>query len=335
MITESSRLKKQLRLTLLLSAVLIALWYFSLFVGKYQLSFIEVNEILFGGGERIKRNVFWTLRLPRSAMAVIAGAGLGISGSAYQILFKNPLATPDIIGVASGANLGTAAAIVLLGTGTAGLLSVMSFAGALLVALLVIFLAGMSGSQASGSFILAGIAVRAVAESAIMLLKVYADPERELAALEYWSMGSLKNITADKLISILPFFLIGLAGLILFRRQIALMGLEEDEAKALGLPVGAIRILIISFATLIVASIICVTGLIGFVGLVAPHIARLILKRNSFFTAVTAAFIGALLLLLADCASRMTTELPISIYTSVAGIPVLIFYMLKRRETEE
>ena len=334
MTAEKSRFKKQLRLTLILSAVLILFWYLSLFVGKYQLSFKEINEILSGGGQGIKRNVFWSLRLPRSSMAVIAGAGLGISGSVYQIIFKNPLATPDIIGVASGANLGTAAAIVLLGAGTAGL-SAMSFAGALIVALLVIFLAGMSGLEVSGSFILAGIAVRAVAESAIMLLKVYADPERELAALEYWSMGSLKNITAEKLISILPFFLTGLLGLVLFRRQIALMGLEEDEARALGLPVGSMRILIISFATLVVASIICVSGLIGFVGLVAPHIARLILKRNSFFTAVTAAFIGALLLLLADCASRMTTELPISIYTSVVGIPVLIFYMLKRRRTEE
>ena len=329
---KSERKRKQIALSVILGVILMAGWYVSLFAGKYKLTSGEVNSMLLGGGTGLKRDVFWTLRLPRSCMAVFAGAGLGISGSVYQILFKNPLATPDIIGVASGANLGTAAAMVLLGINTVGI-SIFSFAGALIVVTLVIILVNATDVQNSTSFILAGIAVKAVAESIIMLLKVYADPERELAALEYWSMGSLKNITAEKLISVCPFLLIGFLGLILFRRQITLLGLEEKEATALGLPVASVRLIVIAFATLIVAAIISVTGLIGFIGLLAPHTARLILKRNSFFTAAVSSMIGAIVLLAADCVSRMSVnaELPISIYTSFIGIPVLIFYMLKRR----
>lgn len=328
--------RKQLPLIALLSVLLLFGLYDSLFIGKYALTPAEVNDMLLGSGSGLKREVFWTLRLPRSLMAVLAGAGLGISGCVYQIIFKNPLATPDIIGVSSGANLGTAAAIVLLGYNMTGI-SVLSFAGALGAALLVIFLVRLTGRGGSASFILAGIAARAAAEAVIMLLKVYADPERELAALEYWSMGSLKNITDEKLLAVCPFLLVGFVGLVLFRRQISLLGLEEAEAKSLGLPVGPVRLLVIGCATLIVASIISVTGLIGFIGLLAPHIARLILKRNGFFTAIVSSLIGALVLLAADCVSRMSVnaELPISIYTSLVGVPLLIFYMVKRKERED
>lgn len=327
--------KKGNRLLLLvsLSTLILLGLYASLFIGKYTLAPADVNRMLLGSGTGVMRDVFWTLRLPRSLMAVLAGAGLGISGCVYQIIFKNPLATPDIIGVSSGANLGTAAAIVLWGYNMVGL-SVSAFLGALGAALLVIFLVRATGRSGSASFVLAGIAARAAAEAVIMLLKVYADPERELAALEYWSMGSLKNITDDKLLAVCPFFFVGLAGLILFRRQITLLGLDELEAKALGLPVGPVRLLVIGCATLMVASIISVTGLIGFIGLLAPHIARLMLKRNGFFTAVISGLVGALVLLAADCASRLSpnAELPISIYTSLVGVPLLIFYMIKRKE---
>lgn len=330
--TRHGRQRRPMPITVLLSALLLLGLYTSLFIGKFKLTPAEVHDILLGGGAGLKREVFWTLRLPRSFMAVLAGAGLGLAGCVYQIIFKNPLATPDIIGVSSGANLGTAVAIVLLGYNMAGI-SVLSFAGALSTALFVILLVRLAGRDGNSGFILAGIAARATADSLIMLLKVYADPERELAALEYWSMGSLKNITHEKLLSVCPFFFAGMIGLILLRRQITLLGLEEEEAKSLGLPVGPVRLLVIGCATLIVASVISVTGLIAFIGLLAPHIARLILKRNGFFTAILSGLIGALVLLTADCVSRLSenAELPISIYTSLVGVPLLIYYMVKRR----
>lgn len=329
---DGEKRRKALLTALLLVLLLLGL-YLSLFIGKYALTPKEVNQILMGGGSGLKHSVFWTLRLPRSCMAVLAGAGLGISGSVYQIIFKNPLATPDIVGVASGANLGTAVAIVVIGAHTA-VISVLSFAGALGVALLVAFLVRLTGPGGSAGFILAGITAKAMAEAVIMLLKVYADPERELAALEYWSMGSLKNITAEKLLAVLPFFIIGLLGLTLLRRQITLLGLDDMEAQALGLPVAPVRLSVIAFATLMVASIISVTGLIGFIGLFASHIARMILKQNVFFTSIISGLIGGLVLLAADCVSRISTtaELPISIYTSLVGVPLLIFYMLKRKD---
>lgn len=325
--------KRKWILFAVLNALLIAGLYISLFIGKYPLSTEDISGIFFGGNvTELKQDVFWTLRMPRSLTAILAGAGLAMAGGVFQVIFKNPLATPDIVGVASGANLGTAIAIVLLGYHTL-YISVLSFAGALLAALLVILLTRLTGTRGITNFILAGIAIKAATEALIMVLKIYADPERELAALEYWSMGSLKSITLEKLIAMLPLFLIGFAGLVLLRRQIALLALEEAEATMLGLPAAAIRILVVVCAVLVVASIISVTGMISFIGLLAPHIAKLILRRNSFFTLVTASYIGALVLLAADCASRMSpnAEMPISVYTSLVGIPLLIFYLVRRR----
>lgn len=317
-----------------IAAVLVtAAFALSVFVGRYPISPAEIWRILTGGETGgMVRGVFYTLRLPRTVMALLAGLGLGMAGAVYQIIFKNPLASPDIIGVANGANLGAAVAIVLFGYSTL-FIAASAFLGGMLVMLLVIALVRSTGNANTTTYILSGIILKAVSEACIMLLKFFADPEKELAAIEFWSMGSFGNITAAKLLVILPVFLTGFAGLILMRRQVTLLGLEDDESRMLGVRVGLIRIVVLGFSTLTVASVICLTGLISFVGLIAPHIARMALKRTSFASCVFASLIGAFILLTADCLARClhSAEIPISILTTLIGVPCLIYFMRSRK----
>jgi len=306
----------------------------SLRVGRFPLSAGEIAAIISGGEvSDITRVVFFTLRLPRSVMALLAGAALGLSGSVFQLVFKNPLAAPDIVGATSGANLGAALAIVMFGQ-NAVFMAFSAFIGSMLVVFLVISLARLSRNNNTVTYILAGIIMKAVSDAFIMILKFFADPERELAAIEYWAMGSLGAITAAKLTAILPFFLVGFIGLILMRRHITVLGLEDDESRALGMRVKRIRVMVLGFASLTVASVICQTGLILFVGLIAPHVARLVLKRISFAWCVLSAMTGALILLLADCLARSISnvEIPISILTTFIGVPVLLYFMQNRKK---
>jgi iron complex transport system permease protein len=317
-----------------LTAALVALAaVIALGCGKYSLSVEDIRAIITGGETAgIKRDVFYTLRLPRVVMVLIAGAGLGMAGSVYQIIFKNPLAAPEIIGVASGANLGAAAAIMLLGY-NAVWIAASSFVMALIVVTLVIALVRLTGNTSTSAYILAGVVLKALSESVIMIFKFFADPEQELAAIEFWSMGSFGFVTRTKLLVVLPVFLIGYAGLVLLRRQVTLLGLNEDESRALGLRLRPARFAVLTFSTLMVAAAISVTGLIMFIGLIAPHIARLVTRRTGFPTCVYASLVGALILVIADVFARSiyTVEIPISILTTFVGVPMLVYFMVKRK----
>jgi len=328
--TDTHRQRKYIIITGLLTA---AAFIISLLVGRYSLSIGQIAVILTGGAsEPMSRSVFFNLRLPRTVMALLAGAGLGMAGSVFQLVFKNPLAAPDIVGVSSGANLGAAAAVVLFGTGAAIMVSA-AFLGGMLVLLLVIAVAKLSRNSSTVTYILAGIIMKAVSDALIMTLKYFADPERELAAIEYWAMGSLSAITASKLMAVAPFFLAGFAGLVLMRRQITLLGLEDDESRTLGVRLKLIRVTTLGLSALTVASVISQTGLIAFTGLIAPHAARLALKRISFSWCLLSSLMGALILLVSDCLARgvVSVEIPVSIPTTLIGVPVLLYFMWSRK----
>ncbi len=315
------------------ATLVMAAFVLSACVGKYPISLPTIGSLLTGGQvDEMTRNVFFTLRLPRTVMALLAGLGLGMAGSVYQNIFRNPLAAPDIIGVANGANLGAAIAIVIFGYNVP-MMATAAFLGGMLVLVLLVLLVRSTGSPNTTTYILAGIILKAVSEAGIMLLKFFADPEKELAAIEFWSMGSFGNITAGKLTVVLPIFILGFVGLILMRRQVALLGLEEEESRMLGVRVGLIRMGVLSLSTLMVTSVICMTGLISFVGLIAPHIARLIMKRTSFAASLFASLAGAFILLTADCLARSlySAEIPISSLTTLIGVPCLIYFMRSRR----
>ncbi|MDR7871512.1 MAG: iron ABC transporter permease [Tissierellaceae bacterium] len=309
--------------------LMVAAFIISIGVGRYPISVREICNIILGNDVReMTRNVFYALRLPRSIMVLLAGVGLSVSGSVYQTIFKNPLATPDIIGVSSGANLGAAVSIIFFGGSTISI-TAFAFLGGLGAVFIALALTKISKNRNISTFVLAGISVGSLTQGFIMFLKYIADPERELAAIEFWTMGSFASITSNKVFSILPYFTIGIFVLFFLRWQINVLSLSDEEAKSLGVKVDIIRIIIIIAATLVVASIVSVTGFISFIGLIGPHIARMVTKKNDYNTTILSALVGAIILLVADTLARSmaSSEIPISILTTFIGSPFLAYLM--------
>lgn len=331
----NSKIKNRLTpiLFAVITAAVITAAVVSVCVGKYTITTADIQAILKGEQvQEMTRKVFTTLRLPRTVMALIAGVGLGIAGSVYQIIFKNPLASPDIIGIAGGANLGAAVAIVSVSTSGMIAIAAGAFWGGLIAVVCVMLLVKATRSRSTSTYVLTGIVINAISKAVIMALKYFADPENELAAMEYWEMGTFGNTTLSKLLSIRPMFLIGLAGILLLRRQIELMSLSDNECRALGVRLRPVRAAVLALSTLMVGSIISVTGLISFAGLIAPHTARLMLRRNDSTTIIMSGLVGAFVVLTADILARVlySAELPISILTTVIGVPILIYFLCAR-----
>lgn len=319
---------------ILLSAIqvllLLAVLVWSVITGQYPLT---LKSLL--SGDTMSIMVFKRLRLPRALMGVIGGFGLSISGYIYQLIFKNPLASPDIVGVSSGASAGAALAIVAV-SASVPVISISAFIGAVTALIITLLTAYLVPGRNSYTIVLAGIAIHSVAQTILMFLKLAADPEKQLASIEYWIMGSLNGISRDSLA--IP-FLTTLAGFIIMAmlyRQVLILSTSEEEAVSLGVNVAILRFIILMLATLVVSSIICVTGLISFIGLIAPHIARLLTKRNDIFTYITSGFTGAILLTLADILARSvsSSELPVSIFTSLLGAPLLIILLIRANKKE-
>ena len=310
--------------------LLIVVLVWSVITGQYPLT---LKSLL--SGDTMSIMVFKRLRLPRALMGVIGGFGLSISGYIYQLIFTNPLASPDIVGVSSGASAGAALAIVAV-SASVPVISISAFIGAVTALIITLLTAYFVPGRNSYTIVLAGIAIHSVAQTILMFLKLAADPEKQLASIEYWIMGSLNGISRDSLA--IP-FLTTLAGFIIMAmlyRQVLILSTSEEEAVSLGVNVTILRFIILMLATLVVSSIICVTGLISFIGLIAPHIARLLTKRNDIFTYITSGLTGAILLTLADILARSvsTSELPVSIFTSLLGAPLLIILLIRANKKE-
>ncbi|MBQ0071896.1 MAG: iron ABC transporter permease, partial [Spirochaetales bacterium] len=235
---------------IVVSFALLTTFLISLGVGKYTITLGEVARILLGGDVKaLTRSVFLNLRLPRTLMALLAGAGLGLAGSVYQAIFRNPLASPDIVGISSGANLGAAVVIVLLGQ-SAATTTLGSFFGGLAAVGFVLLLVRATDSKSTSTYVLSGIIISAIAQAFIMLLKYYADSESQLAAIEYWTMGSFASITSSKMMGILPYWILGYVGTMLLHRQVGLLSLNDDESRALGVKVREVRLLVLASSTL-------------------------------------------------------------------------------------
>lgn len=322
-----NRMNAEKRHRLLLTGslcLLLAGFSLSLLVGKYPLS---LREMLAGNAMHLR--IFLTLRLPRGVMAALGGFGLGAAGYVFQTVFRNPLAAPDMIGVSSGASAGAAFAILFLPVGAVSV-TLSAFAGGLLAVGVALGLASLAPARGSGSIVLAGIAVHAIAQTALMALKLTADPERQLASIEYWIMGSLSAVTLRQIPVYCLICALGLIGVFLLHRQIILLSVEDSEARMLGVPVGSMRLVILMLATFVVASVISVTGVISFVGLLAPHIARLLARDNRRPTLLLSGLLGGLLLTAADILARSvaSAELPVSLFTSLLGAPFLLYLIV-------
>ena len=293
-----------------------ALCVFMTFGAALALGRYPITPAALLAGDAMAVRAFTVLRLPRAVMALIGGFGLGVAGFVYQTVFRNPLASPDTIGVSSGASVGAAFAILFVSSGALST-TVCAFAGGLAAVFL--------------SLGLAGIAVHALAQTLLMLLKLTADPEKELASIEYWIMGSLAAVTRSRVWFPVPVVLVCCAAIFALHRQALLLSIEEGEARLLGVRVGAMRLLLLTLATMTVAAVVSVTGLISFVGLLAPHSARLLAGHNRRSACLLSGLLGSALLLAADTLAKTasSTELPVSIFTSLLGVPFLLYLILR------
>ena len=322
------------RLRLLPMAVLLLLLTaVSACVGSYPLSLHQIGQLLTGGlSETMEYRVFWQLRLPRVVMGLLSGFALGVAGGIYQTIFANDLASPDLTGVASGASLGAAAAIVL---GAGGSVQIMTgaFAAGLATLAAVLLLARASGMERTGSFILAGLIVSSLADAGIMMLKYLADPEQELAAIEFWTMGSLAAVTAKKLLPQLLTIGVPLILLLCCGRQALILSLGEETARSMGLSPRRWRCIFLGLSTLRVAGVVSVTGVIAFVGLIAPHIAFMAHRRRNAGYFWCCGVWGGNIILAADLLARTCGgggEMPLSIFTVLLSVPVLTALLIRK-----
>lgn len=304
----------------------------ALTIGPFRLSLSEVLAALTGQGEGQAEVVIWNIRLPRVLAAMLVGAALAAAGASYQVLFRNPLVSPDILGVSSGAALGAVCGIFL----SLPIVAIQGFAflGGLGAVALVIFVAqAVRGVDQTLVLVLTGVVMGALAGAATSLLKVMADPYDQLPAITFWLLGSLASTTAPDLGPVLPAVVIGLVPLILLRWRINLLSLGDDEARALGVDAPRLRLLVIAAATLITASVVAIAGVVGWVGLVIPHIARMLVGPSFATLLPVAAILGAGYLLLVDtlCRTLGTVEIPLGILTAVLGAPFFLWLLARGR----
>jgi iron complex transport system permease protein len=276
--------------------------------------------------------VIWQIRLPRIAAAVLIGAALAAAGATYQGLFRNPLVSPDILGVAAGAGLGAAVAI-FMGL-TVAAVQVLAFSGGL-GAVLVVYLIGtaMRGRDPILVLVLAGVAMGTLLGSAISLVKVFADPYNQLPAITFWLLGSLTSIAMPDLRAVLPAILIGLVPLYLLRWRMNLMSLGDEEARALGTETRVLRAIFIAAATLITSAAVSVSGIIGWIGLIIPHMARLLAGPEFSRLLPAAMLLGGGYLLAVDTLARTMAviEVPIGILTAFIGAPFFLWLLATAR----
>lgn len=327
------------QILLLLTFSLIALMLGSVTLGRYPIGLKELGGILSSRVWDVEP--FWTKtqeslllqhRLPRILLACLVGGCLSCAGAAYQGVFQNPMAAPDILGASSGAAFGAALAILLKLSGTLTML--FAFCGSIVTVILVMFVASRAKGKRVLGLILAGIMVSSLVSSGTSLIKLVADPEDQLPAITYWLMGSL-NGTAPKDVwfALIP-MMIGMLPLFLLRWRINILTLGDEEARTMGVNARHLRTTVILSATLVTAAAVSVSGVIGWVGLVVPHLTRRMVGNNYRHLMPASALFGAIFLLMVDNLSRnlFAAEIPIGILTSFIGAPFFLYLITREGE---
>jgi iron complex transport system permease protein len=328
------------RLTLLAAlALLVAgLMLGAALVGAYPLSLGELGAAVarrLAGAPAAGQadTVLFEVRLPRILAAVLTGAAIAAAGAAYQTLFRNPLVSPDILGVSTGAGLGAVLGI-FLSLPVLGIQLSAFLVGLATVGLVYAIASLVHGREPILVLVLAGVVVGSLAGAAISLLKIMADPYDQLPAIVFWLLGSLAAIRRAEVWAAAPLVLVGLVPLVALRWRINVLSLGDEEAKALGVEAGRLRLAVIAAATLMTASVVAISGVIGWVGLVIPHIARMAVGPSFDRLLPTAMLMGAGYLLIVDTLARTMAriEVPIGILTAIIGAPFFLWLLAKGRE---
>lgn len=316
----------------LLLAMLVALA-----VGRFPIAPSALPGLLFARDDGPAATVFWNVRLPRVAAAMLVGAALAGAGAAFQAMFRNPLASPDLLGVSAGAALGAVCGI-FLGLPVVAVQG-LAFGGGLVAVAAVALVAGSLRGEGDPTLllILAGIALGALMGAGISLMKVLADPYNQLPAITFWLLGTLSGITRDDVFAAAAPAVAGLAALVLLRWRLNLLTLGEDEARALGVNTVLLRAGAIAAATLATAAVTAVAGAVGWIGLVVPHAARLLGGPDLRRLMPLSMLLGAAFLLMVDTLARNLgrTELPLGILTAVAGTPFFLWLLARPRRGGE
>ena len=319
-----------------LAVVLIVLGVLSFLLGRYPISPDKVVGMLFGNMLPIdpfwssqEATIFFNVRLPRVVLAMLVGCCLASAGAAYQGTFQNPLVSPDILGASQGAALGAAVAI-LLGFASFGVSS-LAFVFAIVTVLLVVLVAQAARGNQVLTVVLAGVMVSSLAAAGVSFAKLVADPADQLPAITYWLMGSLTSAKPSDVTMVLPFMAIGLVTLFALRWRINILTMGDEEASTMGVNTKRLRLVVIIAATLITASSVAVTGMIGWVGLVIPHLSRMLIGSDYRKLMPASMLMGASFLLLVDDVSRLltTAEIPIGILTAFIGAPFFLYLITK------
>jgi iron complex transport system permease protein len=310
-------------------------------IGPYRIPPLDVLAALFRrligtAASGPVDTVLFQIRLPRILAAMLVGAALAAAGAAYQSLFRNPLVSPDILGVSTGAGLGAVLGI-LLGLPVAAI-QFLGFGGGLATVALVAMLARtLRGGGDVLVLVLAGIVVGALAGAAISLVKVLADPYDQLPAITFWLLGSLAGVTQQDVGAVLPVVAAGLMPLVLLRWRIGVLSLGDDEARALGIEVGRLRAMVIAAATLVTASVVAISGVIGWVGLMVPHMARLLVGPRFDRLLPASILIGAAFMVAVDTLARSAAriEIPLGVLTAILGGPIFVWLLARQRRREQ
>jgi iron complex transport system permease protein len=321
------------------TAALGAMALLALGAGQYPVSAGELLALawarLTGGSYElapVAHTVVFDVRLPRVLAALVVGAALSAAGAAYQTLFRNPLVSPDILGVSAGAGLGAVLAIFL----SLGLWAIQAFAfafGLLAVACAYGIAASLRSHDPVLVLVLAGVVLGSLLGACIALIKYLADPYNQLPAITYWLLGSLAAASFEDVRSTVIPVLVGLAALWLVRWRVNVLSLGDEEAKALGVSAGRVRALVIAAATLITAAVVSISGIIGWIGLVVPHMARMLVGPDFRVLLPVSFLLGAAFLLGVDTLARTGAriEIPLGVLTAFVGTPIFVWLLATAR----
>lgn len=321
-----------------LFAVLIFLVLICMCAGKYSLTPGECLQIILGKitgaqptWEAMDEKLLLGVRFPRVMATVIVGAALALSGAVYQGIFKNPLVSPDFLGVSSGACIGAAVAILL--SLSSGMVQVCAFFGGIIAVSLTVMIPKAMRSNSNIMLVLAGIIVSGAMSSILGFIKYIADPETQLAAITYWQLGSFAYVDSAALLSILPLSIVAAVILLAMSWWINILSMGEQEAQSLGANVGVLRGICIVCATVLTAGAVCISGTIGWVGLVIPHFGRMLVGSDNRGLLPAACLIGGIFMLLVDTVTRIIgpAEMPISILTGIIGAPFYAWLLYRQR----
>lgn len=308
--------------------ILILLIILSLFIGRYK---IDLMELLNDGILSRDFTIFFNIRLPRVILVVFSGGALALAGMVFQSIFQNPLISPDVLGVTSGCSLGAAIAIIFMASNPI-MIQFMAFTtGIIAVVFSVLLSKNMVGNKILG-LVISGIVTQALASAMIMILKYFADPYKELPAIDYWLMGGFHNSNWDNTIYVIPAVILAIVILYLLRWRLKVCTMGDMQATLLGVDVKKIRIITIIISTLLVSVVVSVAGVVSWIGILAPHIVKSYAKDDISKNMILTVLMGGIIMLVADTAARSltTTEIPISILTSLVGAPFLV-YLISRR----